>query len=245
MRVKTLKNRKALSTLSVEELQQRLVNQSVYIVIATFAMVGTVFFFGPKVGYLFSFISKYRYANQTDNRAPNTPNFYNVIKATNQRNIDLKGYAEPGTTVAIYVNGPEKGTAITDNEGVFTFSALELNEGRNTIFARAVDSDGNESEKSQTVNIDYDTKTPDIELESPKKDETVRNLEGRVLVKGKLSEKASVKVNGNTAVVKGDNTFEILIGAEAGEMEITIEATDEAGNKKEEKVEIKYVKTSA
>jgi hypothetical protein len=68
----------------------------------------------------------------------------------------------------------------------------------------------------------------------------VRNLDKRILIKGKLSEKATLKINDKMAIVKPDLTFEFLLGVEEGTIEIKVEATDTAGNVASEKFKVKY-----
>ena len=55
-----------------------------------------------------------------------------------------------------------------------------------------------------------------------------------------MSEKSTIRVNNMLAVVKPDLTFEILLGVKEGDVEILVEATDQAGNVKVEKINIKY-----
>ena len=62
-------------------------------------------------------------------------------------------------------------------------------------------------------------------------------------VKGSSDEALSeVKINGRTAVMKGDNGFELLLGVGEGEVEIKVEATDLAGNTRVESIYITYEK---
>ncbi|MCA9302445.1 hypothetical protein KDA10_03765, partial [candidate division WWE3 bacterium] len=89
-----------------------------------------------------------------------------------------------------------------------------------------------------------DTIEPKIEITAPEKDKTVKNLNERVLIQGKISEKATIRINDRLAVQKPDLTFEFILGVKQGEVEVTVEAVDEAGNKKEEKLKFTYLKQS-
>ena len=111
-------------------------------------------------------------------------------------------------------------------------------------FAKAIDSDNNESPPSQVITIELDNKSPDIQMESPKDGDIIKNLDKRIIVKGKVNEKAIIKVNEKLAILKNDLSFEAILGVEEGNLEIKIVATDEAGNKKEESLKIKYEKKS-
>jgi hypothetical protein len=175
---------------------------------------------------------------------PSTPIFYQTPEATNKRKLTFNGATEPGATVALFVNGPEKGKTTADNDGKFTFADVELVDGQNIVFALSKDGTGNESEKSKTYNIVFDDKKPEIKMLEPKEDTTVRNLNKRIFVKGELNEQAEVKVNGQNALVKSDNTFEVVLGVDSGEVEIKIEAVDKAGNKETKNFKVNYQKSS-
>ena len=207
---------------------------SAIFVIGALSVVGIVKF-APKIGSIFGLIS----VNRNDTITPpeaNTPPpiFLEVPRAVNKTKIDLKGTSVPKTKIELFVNGPKEAGVLTDISGEFLFTNVKLNEGKNTIFAKA-----NET-KSEVITIQYDDKKPKIELETPKDGEKVENLNNRIEVIGKVNEEAAVKVNGRVAIQKPDNSFSILLGVREGSVEITIEATDLAGNKSEEKLNVTY-----
>lgn len=213
---------------------------------ATIAIVvGGLTFFGPKIGSFFLLLSRNRNnEGPGDTIAPTAPLFSQVPQAASKKKINLNGITEPGAKVRLFVNGPEKGETTADNDGAFTFVDVELGEGNNIIFAKAIDENGNESEKSKVFTIAFDDESPEVEITKPQDGEEIKNLNRRVLVQGTLSEEATVKVNGKQAVVKPDNTFELLLGVDEGDVSIKVEATDKAGNKSEAFVNIKYQKDS-
>ncbi len=215
------------------------------IVLVPTVVLAMFVFFGPTIGSLFGIVSINRnFDNNTDKVAPPPPIFDNPPKAVGSNNITLKGFAEAGTTIKLYVNGPEKGSSVTTTEGTFEISGIELIEGRNSIFAKTIDATGNESDKSATLSIEVDNSKPKIDIESPKNNDVVRNLNKRVFITGKLSEKATITINEKLAVLRPDFTFEFPLGVEPGKHEIKIKATDEAGNFAEETINITYVQES-
>jgi hypothetical protein len=227
-----------------EVLKKRLALLIACNVIAGIVIISSVTVFGPVLGGLFAFISVHR--NDKDSLMiplPNPPIFSNIPTATKDDKVTINGYAEPGSTVRIYVNGPEAGSAIADTDGLFTFLDLPLIKGNNTIFGKTTDATNRESEPSETITIGYDTDKPTITIETPKNGDVVKNLDKSVLVRGKLDKKAEVKVNGRLAILKSDNTFEVLLGASEGKMEIKVSALDGAGNKEEKAIVITYVKS--
>ncbi len=215
------------------------------IVLVPTVVLAMFVFFGPTIGSLFGIVSINRnFDNNTDKVAPPPPIFDNPPKAVSEKSITLKGFAEAGTTVKLFVNGPEKGSAVTTAEGTFEISGVELIDGRNSLFAKTADSAGNESDKSATLNIDVDNTNPKIDIESPKNNDVVRNLNKRVFIKGKISEKATITINDKLAVLRPDFTFEFPLGVEPGKREIKIKAVDEAGNSSEETFTITYLQES-
>ena len=226
-----------------EELYKRLFT-TISAILLTLILLFVVFrFFGPKLGSLFGLISVHRNdPAERDKITPVPPIFSLIPKATNKKKLTLNGISEPGSTVVLFMNGSKKSSIITSNDGLFTFTDLELTEGKNTIFARATDKNGNESDDSEKAIVVLDTKKPEIKIDSPVNGETVRNLNKRIDVKGKLNEKANVMINGRVAIVQSDLTFGILLGVEEGNISIKVVATDEAGNSKDETVFAVYQK---
>lgn len=226
-----------------EEVKRRLYKT----LFATFVALGVIFivlrFFAPSVGSFLGLISKIGKPEQKDDTAPpSPPYFYSSPSATNQKKISLKGFSEPNSKVTVFANGPEVGSVNADAAGTFSIENIPLIEGRNTIYAKAEDTYQNQSEKSQTLEITYDNKKPKITITEPKDESTVRNLNQRISVKGTLDEKCEVKINEKLAITRPDNSFELLLGVEEGEVEIKVEAVDEAGNKSDESIKITYIK---
>ena len=226
-----------------EEVKKRLYRT----LLAIFIIMGVIFialrFFATNIGSFFGLISKIgKPKEKGDTSAPPPPYFYSAPTVTNKKELTLKGFSEPGSKVTVFVNGPRAESVNADSSGIFTFNGVTLIEGRNTIFSRAEDAYQNQSDKSQILEITYDTKKPKITITEPKDGSTVRNLNQRITVKGSLDEKCEVKINNKLAVVGANNTFELLLGVVEGDMEIKVEATDEAGNKSNEAIKVKYVK---
>ncbi|EKD95075.1 MAG: hypothetical protein ACD_25C00077G0001 [uncultured bacterium] len=59
-----------------------------------------------------------------------------------------------------------------------------------------------------------------------------------------MNEKATLKINDRMVIQKPDLSFEYVLGVKPGDVEIKIEATDEAGNRNEEIIHVKYQETS-
>ncbi|OGC78041.1 hypothetical protein A2619_03100 [candidate division WWE3 bacterium RIFOXYD1_FULL_39_9] len=227
------------------ELQKRLLLSLMGIITIAFLLIIGVSFFAPQIGSFFGLFSMHR--NDADDQAiikPGPPTFSNVPNATKEEAININGFSQPGMNVVLYVNGPEVERALVGGDGLFTFSGIKLNKGKNTIYAKVVDSKGTESDTSKVYIISYDNEKPKIDVIEPKSGSTVKNLDKRIKITGKVNEKSSIKINGRLAIMKPDLSFEFLLGVEEGNVKIKVEATDEAGNVATEEFEVRYVKES-
>lgn len=229
--------------LNEEQLTRKLFSTLGKILILVIIIILSFTVFAPAFGSIFKIFSKKNTGNELVIK-PNTPVISQLPTATKEGKVKISGYAQAGTTIKIFVNGPEKGSTVTGNDGIFTIENIELIKGRNTIFAKAIDQKGTESDTTQTYILIYDTEAPKIEVESPKNDSVVKNLDKRITIKGKVNEKATITINNQIAIVKSDLTFEQVLGVNEGKVEIKIKATDEAGNEKEEIIKITYQKSS-
>lgn len=232
--------------MSEEELAKHLRKTLTIIgLIILFLIIG-MGFFAPKIGALFGFVSKHYWEEEKPAEIlPVAPVFTNIPNATKDETVSIEGLSEPGMTIKLFVNGPEAKTTIADAEGKFTFTDITLIKGKNILFAKAVNSQNVESEKSESHEIGYDDKAPEITIEEPKNKSIIKNLDKRIMVRGKVNEKATVKINDRMAILKPDLTFELLLGVDEGNIEITITAVDEAGNEKSEKISVEYDQSSS
>ncbi|MBN1162368.1 hypothetical protein JXA34_01320 [Patescibacteria group bacterium] len=215
------------------------------ILIVSLVAVVSLTFFAPQIGYLLGFLSVHRNdPGEVPLIKPNTPVFSNPPTASKDDKVTLQGYAQKGMKVKLFVNGPEKEETTVDNDGIFTFSEVKLIPGRNTLFAKVEDSQGNESDKSQTLIIILDKEKPEIEIDKPKDNETIKNLDKRIEISGKINEKAQILINDRMVIQKPDYSYEYLLGVNEGWIEIKVKAIDEAGNDSIESIKVKYEQKS-
>ena len=232
------------SKMSERALREKLRKTLIGIIIVVIFAVLSLFFFAPQVGSLFGFLSKNRNdPGYTPLPKPTPPVFVNAPESVKDEIITLHGKALPGNTVKLFVNGPEKAKTTVGSDEMFTFSDIKLNLGTNTIFAKAMDDKGNESENSQFLIIKYDKDSPKIEITNLDDGDVVKNLNKRIEVVGKVNEKAVITINEKSVIQKSDLTFDFFLSVDKeGDVKIKVEAVDIAGNKSEEELEVKYVK---
>lgn len=237
---------KAPKRITEKELRNRF--NTVVLGITTMIFVGgiSIFFFAPQIGAFFGFFSKHRGEESYRPTAkPSAPVFESVPEATNKDSIDLVGKAQPGETILLYVNGPEKAKTTADSEGKFDFVDVHLISGKNTLFAKAVDSQNRESDITTYFYITVDNDSPEIEIEEPEDGDTVKNLNRRLRVSGKVNEKAAITINGGTVVQKPDFTFDYDLGVKEGNIKIEVKAVDPAGNETIQELNVTYQEKSS
>ena len=146
---------------------------------------------------------------------------------TNEETVTIEGKASPTTTIQLKNNGEEVATAVIDDNGTFSFDT-NLTEGDNKFVATTL-FNGDAAGSSEPVTITLDTVNPTLTIASPI-DGDVTNRE-TVTVEGTASDENLdyVEVNGaRVAVNEGHYSKRILL--DAGANEITVVASDLAGN---------------
>ena len=172
---------------------------------------------------------------QRDRTAPPPPTLSSVPQATHSAKLSIKGFAEAGSTVRLFLNNNEENSLLVSAEGQFVFEEIGLESGENEIYATASDATGNESRQSTVYKVIIDRKPPELEITEPEDSAIITQEEGKqtfVIVKGSVEENTIVTVNGHQAIVREEGNFEYrLLLTEPEENTIKIEARDLAGNK--------------
>jgi hypothetical protein len=172
---------------------------------------------------------------QRDRIAPPPPTLTNIPQATNSAQLKIRGFAEPGSTVNLFLNGEEKDSQLIGSEGQFTFEDITLEIGENEIYATAADSAGNESQPSAISRVTIDREPPKLEVTAPTDNAVIKEEKDKqtfVTVTGKVEEGAMVTVNDYQSIVREEGNFEYrLLLTNDGATTIKIVARDAAGNK--------------
>ncbi len=172
---------------------------------------------------------------QRDRVAPPPPTLASIPEATNSATLNIKGFAESGSTIQLFLNNSEKGSQLVSIEGQFIFEEIGLESGENEIYATAKDAAGNASQPSSIYKVVIDQKPPKLEVSEPENNAIIKEEKDKqtfVSVAGKVEEGATVTVNDYQAIVREGGNFEYrLLLTEEGENIIKIVAKDAAGNK--------------
>nr|WP_304608895.1 S8 family peptidase [Planomicrobium sp. YIM 101495] len=146
---------------------------------------------------------------------------------TNNPELVVEGTASPTTEVVLENNGEAVATAEIGSDGTFAIP-VELTEGANELVAVTL-LDGRETGESSAVNVTLDTQAPTLTIDNPV-DGSKTNRE-TVTVQGTVTDAYldTVTVNGQQATVT-DGSYSKRILLDEGDNEITVVATDTAGN---------------
>ncbi|MED4017411.1 S8 family serine peptidase [Sutcliffiella cohnii] len=146
---------------------------------------------------------------------------------TNESSVTVEGTSAPSTTVHVYNNGEEVGTASTSSQGTYSVE-VSLSEGENSLTAKASTENGM-TDASEAVVVVLDQVAPEVEITSPV--DGLKTNRETVTVEGTVEDENidSVTVNGQSATVS-NGTFSKRILLDEGANEIEVVATDKAGN---------------
>ncbi|OGH52212.1 MAG: hypothetical protein A3H20_04455 [Candidatus Levybacteria bacterium RIFCSPLOWO2_12_FULL_41_12] len=163
-----------------------------------------------------------------------TPILNPLPEATNSARVEISGSSLPGYKVQLYING-ELIDEETAGDGDFSFRR-NLSEGENIIKLKATHNK-RESEFTDPTVINIKLTPPEIEIESPTDGQEVSKSPFEV--KGKTDSDSRVTINGYWAMMDNDR-FSYMLPLKDGDNDIKVEALDEAGNKAEKVVRVKY-----
>lgn len=222
---------------------KKLVKAVVGIILVLVVTLGGLQFFGPKIFSIFGYLSLDRFKKQEETKAQTPrPSFADIKTATKEKKVGIQGFSEANAQIRLFVNGPEVGSTKADGEGKFSFNDIELLDGQNIIFTKAQSENKTESEKSETLFIDLDTKKPEITIEKPNDGQLIQSVDSRTTVSGKVNEEATVRVNSNQTVLDPEGNFETLVSLKGGENKIIISAIDKAGNEATKSIKVEFKK---
>lgn len=161
-----------------------------------------------------------------------------VSSATNSAQLTVSGSASSSQKVKVYLNGQLNDEIPTKNDGSFSI-VVDLKKGQNTITAKTAIKD-NESNFSESIDINFIDSKPTIELTSPSDGQSFSKDQNSANVSGKTSVGAKVTVNGFWAIVDENNNFSYKLPLKNGDNQIKVVVTDDAGNTIEKEIKVTY-----
>ena len=150
--------------------------------------------------------------------------------ATNSAELKVSGYAEQADRVEIFVNNiSKKDIRVKKTDQSFS-TKIPLFQGENEITVKSYDSDGNVSNHTKPITINYIASGPDLIVDSPVDEDEFETREQTIQVRGITDSDASVTVNGRWVRVADDGSFIHDYRLGEGDNTIEIVATGPAGN---------------
>lgn len=207
----------------------------------TIVLIGVFFYFGvPALFQLASTISGFGKKEEIrrEKSVLNSPELIAEYEATKSASIDVRGTADSKAKVELMRNNISLGLETANREGEFIFTDVGLEKGKNVFVAKAVLVTGEESEPSESYTVFYSKEGPKLELGNKDGDKVSDNPYS---FNGKVDPvSATVKVNGNLAIVDGQGNFSYYMTLGNGDNKITVVATDQAGNETKQELTLKH-----
>jgi hypothetical protein len=152
----------------------------------------------------------------------------------------VTGNAEPNSTVTVYVNGTDVGTATADGAGNWTYTfSPALEDGTYSIAITSTDAAGNTSTMSDPATVKVDTQKPETpvapSLESDNNDGSVKT--NQPVISGVSEPNSTISIYDGTTLLgtviadaSGNWTYTFSPALTDGNHDITTTSTDAAGN---------------
>jgi uncharacterized protein YfaP (DUF2135 family) len=223
--------------------QQKMVRQTVLIVIIAISLLATfIFFIMPQFirladGFLNGASGLIESQDQVP---PQTPVLAAPVSATNSASLPISGMGEAGSQAVLVVNGERLKDVKIDDRGEFGFTVL-LTEGENALAVFSIDEAGNESVQTREYSVQLDTSAPEIEIESPEDGTTIELRKNQItLIEGTTEPKAKVFINDRLVYAKSNGSFSMNFKLEEGENILKFRVEDRGGNISEKEIVVKF-----
>jgi hypothetical protein len=235
-------NRNYSRRIAIEERRNR--KNSIVFISLSIVILFFLFIFGiPIIAKFTSFISDLTKKDTpilvNDNTPPAPPRFNSPPDATNKKTYEISGTTEEGATVYIYLNDNEN-EVVADSYGKFSLS-LNLEDGKNIIYAISKDQAGNKSAESSKLAIYLDTENPEITISSPSDGQNFYGTQQRnIEIKGITDPQSDLSLNDRFITVDDDGNFKYTYSLSDGENTLNFKAIDKAGNFTEKSLKVTF-----
>ncbi len=217
------------------------------IILIVFGMIilfGALIIFGIPILINFSLtMEKFNKSNQSSNSTNNLsyiapPNLNPMTSATNSASISVSGFGTPKTSVNLFVNNKLADKTTVKDDRSFNFDNIILNDGQNSIKAKTMSGDNQESDYSDPIIISFINKPPSLSIDSPQDGQTVKD--DTMIVKGTIDPGDKVTINDFWAIADDQGKFSYTLKLQNGDNAIKFAVTDQAGNKTEKVLKVTY-----
>lgn len=225
-------------------LEQQSKKQLYIFIPASLILLGAAVFFGPR---MLDVIGTYMINQSATEETPEdqihfitAPSFSTLPPASDSEKITISGtVTSNNTTVELYVNNKQVATQKASETNRFEFTNVTLQEGQNTIKARALVGD-RKSDFSKDYLVLYSKEPPKIEEVSPGDGTEFKRGDQDIRVSGKTDPFASVTVNDFVAIVDENGNFSYFLKLNEGENKIIIKAKNKAGKESTKELTVRF-----
>lgn len=224
--------------------------QAILNIVGTIVVMGiilvTLIVFGIPLLINFSLtVEKFNKTNQTGIQSGNNeylapPTLNPTYSATNSATLTVTGYSPQSRMVRLYVNRKLADKTDVKPDNSFSFNGILLQQGQNTIAARAVNDNGKESADSNSISVIYSNKQPTLSVDSPQDNQSFSKDQNTLIVKGSTDPGDKVTVNDFWAIVDDAGKFSYTVKLQNGDNSIKVKASDDAGNTTEKDFKVTY-----
>ena len=178
-------------------------------------------------------------ASQQDNSFVAPPTLNPAVDATNSAQIAISGFAQKNQTVSLYVNDQLFDKTSADDQNKFHFSSVTLQQGQNTIKAKAENDNNKDSDFSNTLTISFIKSAPKLSIDQPQDGQGFsKSSSPSINIEGSTDPGDNVTVNGSWAIVDDQGKYSYLYSLKDGDNDIKVIATDSAGNQTKKEIHI-------
>ena len=225
--------------------EKRNFRNAILLLVLSILVIILLFVYGiPLVGRVASFVSGLKNGGGTitsnDKTPPVPPNFNIYPDYTNQQTISISGSAEPGVSIILVFND-KKSETLVDKDGNFVFQGLTLEPEANTFSATASDLAGNLSQSTEMRTINYDSKPPELVIDSPQDDAGFYgNTQRQISIQGTAENNVAITINDRVVTVDENGKFQYPVTLNSGANTFNIKVTDLAGNQTEKNISLNF-----
>ncbi len=171
---------------------------------------------------------------------PQTPTISALPESTNSASFEVDGYTEKAVQVELLLNDQTDKVSTADATGAFSFNS-NLKFGQNRIQLRATDASGHQSLSDVSL-VNYDNKPINLIVSSPADGgEYFGKLNQIIDIKGSIDKPGGqVTINNSFVQVEHDGSFIHSFTLSGGENDLTIVASDKAGNQDQKTIKLTY-----
>ena len=164
-----------------------------------------------------------------------------IPQATNSAKFIISGSVLNFDSLDFYIN-TKKVKEIKSSLDTFSEEIGDLEKGDNNVYILAKSKDNKNKKETIVYKVFYKSEKPKLDISEPSDNSNTNNQE--VKVKGKTDKETYVRVNDLPVVVDVNGSFETTTRLKEGDNQITVTATDIAGNIETKTLKIIYQKDS-